>query len=280
MGPRATVPTRLAEVTTDPGLYGRSFADVYDDWYGDVSDGPATVSMVASLAAGGAILELGSGTGRLAGPLADGATMVVALDASAEMNLRFAAKAQHNATIVQADMARLPLATDTFAAVFIAFNTICNLAGHDLQIECLAEVGRVLRADGHLAVEAFVPTTDDEAPDRVASLRDATAARIVMTETAPGHEPGQVAGRHIELRDEGGIRVRPWVLRGVGPDELDVMADRAGLTLVRRAADWRGTPFDDDCEAHVSVYRRVGAAVSSPIDPVAVAHREVRAGSA
>ena len=34
----------------DPATYGRSFADVYDDWYRDISDVPATVAFLAALA--------------------------------------------------------------------------------------------------------------------------------------------------------------------------------------------------------------------------------------
>ena len=51
--------------------YGESFADVYDDWYADVSDVDATVATIARLAGEGPVLELGVGTGRLAIPLAN-----------------------------------------------------------------------------------------------------------------------------------------------------------------------------------------------------------------
>ena len=53
----------------EPQAYGEAIADVYDDWYGDVSDVAGTVTTVTALAAGGAVLELGIGTGRLALPL-------------------------------------------------------------------------------------------------------------------------------------------------------------------------------------------------------------------
>ena len=53
----------------EPSAYGDAFADVYDDWYADVSDVGGTVDTVHRLAAGGPVLELGIGTGRLAIPL-------------------------------------------------------------------------------------------------------------------------------------------------------------------------------------------------------------------
>ena len=50
----------------DASTYGERFADVYDDWYGDLGDPQACVDTVARLAGGGPVLELGVGTGRLA----------------------------------------------------------------------------------------------------------------------------------------------------------------------------------------------------------------------
>ena len=64
-----------------------------------------------------------------------------------------------------------------------------------------------------------------------------------------------IAGQHIELTEAGGVRLRPWLVRYAAPRELDEMAEEAGLTLARRTADWRGTPFDDESTAHVSLYR-------------------------
>ena len=51
--------------------YGEAFADVYDDWYTGITDAEQTADVVAELAgAGGRVLELAVGTGRLALPIA------------------------------------------------------------------------------------------------------------------------------------------------------------------------------------------------------------------
>ena len=68
--------------------YGDAFADVYDDWYHDVSDAMATVDLIADLARDNAdlpVLELGVGTGRIAVPLASRGVRVVGVDASPAM---------------------------------------------------------------------------------------------------------------------------------------------------------------------------------------------------
>ena len=52
--------------------YGDGFAEIYDDWYADVTDVGATVQrMVAVAGSGGHVLELGVGTGRLAVPMVE-----------------------------------------------------------------------------------------------------------------------------------------------------------------------------------------------------------------
>jgi hypothetical protein len=38
--------------------------------------------------------------------------------------------------------------------------------------------------------------------------------------------------------------------------ECDLMAQLAGMELESRAADWRGSPFTNDSESHVSVWRK------------------------
>ncbi len=54
----------------DEATYGDRFADVYDDWYGEITDTAACVEALRRLAGDGPVLELGVGTGRLAIPLA------------------------------------------------------------------------------------------------------------------------------------------------------------------------------------------------------------------
>jgi ubiquinone/menaquinone biosynthesis C-methylase UbiE len=51
--------------------YGEAFADVYDEWYGELGDLHTTVEALAELARDGKVLELGVGTGRIAVPLAE-----------------------------------------------------------------------------------------------------------------------------------------------------------------------------------------------------------------
>ena len=54
-----------------------------------------------------------------------------------------------------------------------------------------------------------------------------------------------ITGQHVQIT-EAGIRLRPWMLRYLSPEELDAMAAEAGLRLVERHAGWRAEPFTGD----------------------------------
>ncbi|MFT7394119.1 MAG: SAM-dependent methyltransferase, partial [Candidatus Azotimanducaceae bacterium] len=141
--------------------YGTGFADVYDDWYGDVTDVAATVSRMVGLVGlvgpASPVLELGAGTGRLAIPLAQAGLSVTAVDSSREMlDQLHALDPDGSVTVVHGDMVE-DLPDGPFAAALIAYNTIFNLLGNGAQQACFAAVAARLAPDGVFVVEAFVP---------------------------------------------------------------------------------------------------------------------------
>ena len=241
---------------SDLGSYGRSFADVYDAWYDDISDVAATVARVHELAKRGRVLELGVGTGRIALPLVSAGLEVVGIDASGEMldalRTKDAAKRVH---AVCGDMADLPFAP-TFSLVLVAFNTLFNLAGHDRIETCFAEVTRVLVPDGAFVVEAFVPPLPGEAPDDGVSVREIRDDAVVLTAATRTHHDHSITGSHIEI-GPAGVRLRPWRLCYATPVELDAFAATAGLELASRHGGWQAEPYDHESTTHVSVYRKL-----------------------
>ena len=68
-----------------------------------------------------------------------------------------------------------------------------------------------------------------------------------------------IAGQFVEL-GESGVRLRPYRIRYLFPEQLDAAAATAGLGLVDRWADWDRRPFTGDSPNHVSVY-------AVPLDP-------------
>lgn len=243
--------------------YGESFADVYDDWYGDISDTEGTVAFLSKLIGDRRLLELGIGTGRLALPLAAAGFAVSGVDASGPMVDLLRAKPGGAAIDVaigdMADIGQLaPPAGATFGVALIAFNTFFNLTSEDAQQRCLDGVARRLEPGGHLVIEAYVPG-DDPRSGEAMTVRSMEVDRVVLSISRRDPDSQTATGQYIEFTDAG-VRLRPWMIRYAAPPELDRMAERAGLRLVERWAGWRGEPYTDSSTHHVSVYGTPDAA--------------------
>nr|WP_283251017.1 class I SAM-dependent methyltransferase [Rhabdothermincola salaria] len=228
------------------------------------------------MAGTGPVLELGVGTGRLAIPLAATGLTVIGVDASKAMLDRLAAKpggvrvhpllADMGDLLVEAahDLApgeheatptRLgPDAIGAFALVFAAYNTFFNLTTDDAQRRCLHQCARLLAPGGALAVEAFVPT-DEDVPRTSLDVRTVRADAVVLTATEHDAAAQVIQGQHVELTEDG-VRLRPWRVRYLTPEQLDEAAAAAGLVRTERWGGWDGRAFDASCDTHVSVYRR------------------------
>lgn len=243
-----------------PSSYGDAFADVYDDWYHDVSDIDSTVDRLLELTPpGGRVLELAIGTGRLALPLAqrgaDRGVTVHGIDASEAMLRQLRVKDPEGlVTAHPGDMVD-DLPAGPFDTVFVAYNSIFNLTEAERQVACFAAVAERLAPGGRFAVEAFVPADPPPSGDEV-RVRSLEADRVVLSISV--HDPaGQRAeGQFVELTEAGGVRMRPWSIRYAPPVELDAMAAVAGLLLEHRWQGFDDPTWDDEADRHVSIYRR------------------------
>ncbi len=239
----------------DAGTYGRSFADVYDDWYPPDERTDACVAFLSALAPSRArVLELGVGTGRLALPLADAGHDVTGIDASAEMVACLRAKDLHGAVrAVEADVgAPSTWPEEHFDLVVAVCNLLCNLTDTAEQAACIAGAADRLAPDGHLVVEAFEPAPLVPGPQLATSEVCDDSVVLIATDADPA--TSVVHGAHVELRDGEPVRVRPWRIRATTVTEIDGWATASGLELVGRTRSWGedGPPSD----GLVSVYRR------------------------
>ena len=235
--------------------YGDGFADVYDDWYADVTDVDATVAHIAGLAGpNGSVLELGVGTGRLAIPMAEAGLRVTGIDSSEAMLERLRTRAGEGVQSILGDMVE-DLPDGPFDAALVAYNTIFNLLDPEVQAACFRAVAARLSTGGRFVVEAFVP--DDEATaDPDVSVRSMAADHVVLSvsQTDPGAQ--RASGQFVEISESGGVRLRPWSIRWATPAQLDEMAAAAGLDLESRTEDMSGTAFTDDSKTHVTTYQK------------------------
>ncbi|MEC7828588.1 MAG: class I SAM-dependent methyltransferase [Actinomycetota bacterium] len=232
--------------------YGDAFADVYDDWYQQVTDVDGTAALISSLSEGLDVLELGVGTGRLALPIAAAGIPVTGVDSSSEMLKRLSARDTLGlVTTHLADMASW-LPTGPFKIIFCAYNTFFNLVNPDDQEKCLQLVSDRLTPDGLFVLEAFVPSNYSLLPTRGVESRHMTEA-TVLNITIREKISGVVRGQRVQIGEAGPI-LRPWRILIKTPDELDQVAARHGLDLVERWQDWHRSPFTSSSDHHVSVY--------------------------
>lgn len=136
-------------------------------------DEPVEAALLAALdpADCGALLDVGSGTGRIAELLAPRARHVTAFDKSPEM-LRIArARLQHlppeSVALVQGDFAALPFAEGEFDTVL--FHQVLHYAQEPEAV--LAEAARVTRAGGRIAVVDFAAHDREDLRARHAHAR-------------------------------------------------------------------------------------------------------------
>lgn len=241
-----------------PDAYGRAFADVYDHWYRDVSDAEATARFVAARCGDGPVVELGVGSGRLAGPMAAQGLTVIGLDGSMPMLRRCPRPLDRRGGgqplhLVHGDMRALPF-RGTVGAALIAFNTLFNLSAVSDQGRLLSELRTLLGPDGPLIIEALDVSPLLSGPRRSIGVRQRDADGLVVSATQL--DPGQqlLTGQHVEI-DDGGARVRPWRLRWLTPGQVDELAGDGGLVLTERYGSWAGEPVTEAGQTHVSVYR-------------------------
>jgi SAM-dependent methyltransferase len=235
--------------------YGDGFADVYDEWYADVTDVDATVARLAELAGpGGNVLELGVGTGRLAVPLADAGLSVTGIDSSTAMLEQLASRDPDGRVVsIAGDMVD-DLPAGPFDAALVAYNTLFNLLADGAQQRCFAAVARRLRPGGRFVVEAFVPDADQASGSDV-SVRSMEVDRVVLSVSRHSPDGQQASGQFVEFTESGGVRLRPWSVRWATVEQLDAMAAAAGFDREARFGSMSGEPFTDDSAQHVTVYR-------------------------
>jgi ArsR family transcriptional regulator len=137
------------------------------------SDGPVEAALCEALGSGslGRLLDIGTGTGRIAELLAPRADHLAALDKSPEMlrlaRARLHAVAAERLELVQGDFGALPFAAQSFDTVL--FHQVLHYAQDPAA--ALAEAARVTRPGGRIAIVDFAAHEREELRERHAHAR-------------------------------------------------------------------------------------------------------------
>ncbi|KUF19005.1 class I SAM-dependent methyltransferase [Streptomyces silvensis] len=241
----------------EDGYFGETVAADYDESSADMFRPEAVdpaVDVLAELAGDGPALEFGTGTGRIALPLAARGTPVHGIEMSRAMTDRLRAKPGGDTVDVTiGDFATTTVPGGPFAVVYLVFNTINNLTTQDAQVDCFRNAAAQLRPGGTFLVEVGVPELRRLPPGQ-------TAVPFRVDADGLGFDTYDVAtqamsSHHVVTRDGRTVH-RSLPFRYVWPAELDLMARLAGMRLSHRWEGWARTPFTSESTRHVSVWEK------------------------
>lgn len=236
---------------------------IYDSMAAVIPGGD-DIAFFRSLAeqAGGPVLELGCGTGRVAIPLVDAGYEVVGIDRSTAMLARARAKAEAagpevagRLRLVEGDMSETR-AWDGFGLAFAAGRAFMSILEPDAQLRTLRLVHEQLRPDGLLAIDVFDPRLDLIGPDGAPVRSDVgtfvnpdTGRPVRVSVLDRVNDPvRQRFTEHWEFAelDELGHAIRADVealtLRWTFRHEMRHLLVRAGFEPVAEYSDYAGSP--------------------------------------
>ena len=213
----------------------------------------ATVTFLADLAAGGAALELGIGTGRIALPLSRRGVTVQGIELSPAMVAQLRAQQGGSGIDVTVGDYATTAVDQSFSLVYLLRNTITNLVTQDEQVQAFRNAADHLVPGGCFVIENYIPQLRRLPPGETTRVFTATPEHL-------GYEDydvaAQIAVSHHYWTIEGQLRTFSSVHRFVWPAELDLMARLAGLTLRERWSDWYRAPFSGESGSHISVWQK------------------------
>ena len=241
-------------MTEEPlARYGNDWAPWYDRFFDD-EDVIPVVDFIVRVARGGAVLELGAGTGRIAIPLALRGLAVTALDSSAAMLDELRDRAAAAGAVVQTIAATYAhFGTDNRFEVIVLAHGGLDLAWPEGEQQAsIMNAVRHLAPTGRLLVHGPVHNVDPP-PTRVARHDPADGITVLQISTFAATD------RLVESYDiifEAGLMkdILRTRARFSSLSDVDRIVSAAGLRLNERVADWNGAAFGPNARQHVSVY--------------------------
>jgi SAM-dependent methyltransferase len=224
----------------DPAPVGTydSIARVYDPWSRSVTE---DVEWYVGLAreAGGPVVELGVGTGRIAIPTARAGVAVIGVDSSSEM-LSVCREAAEEAGVGElldlrlGDLRRPPV-TERVGLVTCPFRAFLHLHDDGERLEALTAARELLLPGGRLGFDVFEPGSDDV---------EATHGRWLERE--PGifeRADWDLPTRTLTLSVRGPQGAATMQLAWLSPEEWRDLLGRAGFAVEGLYGWFDGRPY-------------------------------------
>ncbi|MGW1154859.1 class I SAM-dependent DNA methyltransferase [Streptomyces rubiginosohelvolus] len=233
-----------------------SWADSYDDSFLGKPDAGEVVRAVQQYTTKGLLLELGVGTGRIAIPLAKEGIHVDGVDFSERMAELLRQKAGGlPISVIVGDMADRH-GQDKYEVVLAAHSALTLLQSQQEQLRCLQNTAAALVPGGHLIVESMHPQVfAGKLRGKNINVRAMGADYLDVSATIVDTSQQTATFQDVRMTEQG-LKFFPCHVRWIWPSELDLMTQIAGLELVSRGQDWRGTVVTSESSQVISIYRK------------------------
>ena len=266
------------------GFEGWDEYAAFYDWENARTFGRRDVQFWRNVAvhAGGPVLELGCGTGRIAVPLGRAGVFLTGIDRSAAMLARARARIGRArlagaVRLVQGDIRHLPFtaaaprrrrsprqAGRPFAVVIAPYGILQSLLRERDLAATLAEVHRVLEPGGTFGLELVADLPSWEEYRRRISLKGWRArpggAHVTLVETVRQDRARRrtIFDQEFTERSRGRRQVKRFSLafRTLSVPQMHARLERAGFEISALLGDYRGGPWDARADVWIILARK------------------------
>ena len=244
--------------------FDRFVPEFYDHYQSGV-EGDVEFYVERAARAGGPVLELGCGTGRILIPIARAGVTIVGLDRAPGMLAvarakvaRLAPEVRGRIELVEADMRSFALGR-RFPLVMIPYRAFLHMLTVEAQRDCLRRVREHLDPDGRLVLNVFDPSltvigsrlgTDGGALRYARAFTHPDTGRQVLVWEAFHYDPvRQLVDGHFQFDEIDAVgtvvarRSTPLTLRWIYQYEMRHLLEIEGFVVEALYGDFRGGAF-------------------------------------
>ena len=210
--------------------------------------------------AGGRVLELGCGTGRISRPLIEAGVDLVGVDRSAAMLARIPNPESH-IPLVRADIRALPFRAASYGAVIAPYGILQSLTRPRDLARTLTSVARVIERGGTFGVD-LVPDVPKwrEYTDKVQLQGRAGPVHLTLVETVrqdPRRRLTTFEQTYIERRGRQTREHRfDLTFRTLTLPEMTRALERAGFDVTAVLGDYDGRPWDERADVWIIMSKK------------------------
>lgn len=219
-------------------------------------------------AAGGPVLELGCGTGRVLMPVARAGTPVVGIDLSERMLARARARIKRArlarlARLVRGDIRHLPFPDSRFAVVMAPYGILQSLTSDADLRAALDAVTRALRPGGRFVMELVADLPAWQEYSKVTKLRGWRPGRKAYLTLVESVRQDRRKGltvfeqEYVESRARGKRSQRfTLAFRTISIAQMASRLERAGLKVRATLGSYDGDPWTKDSDTWIVIAER------------------------